>query len=164
MNCSKNRGYSKSWGPTIIFSEKKTLNVRITVHLDLHRPPLPWPCCSSVCLIYDLTLLTHWVSGNRTWLFPTYPGLDLKVSHLAACLAFWPCSKRVPNLWFDPQEWPSERSHQRCVTPKPTCVSSYKCTLISIDITIGHFIRKISGCFNFVLGITALRNHPSHYI
>ena len=119
---------------------------------------------SSVCLIYDLTLLTHWVSGNRTWLFPTYPGLDLKFFHLAACLAFWPCSKRVPNLWFDPQEWPSERSHQRCVTPKPTCVSSYKCTLISIDITIGHFIRKISGCFNFVLGITALRNHPSNYI
>ena len=36
-NCSKNCGYWASWGPTILFSEKKTLNVRITVHLDLRR-------------------------------------------------------------------------------------------------------------------------------
>ena len=42
-NCSKNRGSRTSWGPTIIFSEKKTQNVRITVHLDLGEKPQKAP-------------------------------------------------------------------------------------------------------------------------
>ena len=55
---------------------------------SLPCPLPPWPCCSSARRIYDLTLLTSWVSGNRTWLLLTILSLILD---FPACLAFWPC-------------------------------------------------------------------------
>ena len=81
---------------------------------------LAWPCSCNVCRIYDLTLLTQWwVIINSLLLTHLLPSW-VRSSIFPPCRRFLTLFQRVPNLWFDPLEWPSEWSHQRRVTPKPT--------------------------------------------
>ena len=60
-NCSKNCGYWASWGPTLIFSEKKTSNVRITVHLDIY--PRSLENCQKSKSFSKLSLWKSWNFG-----------------------------------------------------------------------------------------------------